>query len=47
MDAIHYKVRTDGQIVNRATYVVMGVDITGKKIFWEYGLEIMNLQSSG
>ena len=31
MDAIHYKVRTDGQIVNRAAYVVMGVDISGKK----------------
>lgn len=31
MDAIHYKVRTDGQIVNRAAYVVMDVDISGKK----------------
>jgi putative transposase len=31
MDAVHYKVRTDGQIVNRAAYVVMGVDVSGKK----------------
>ena len=31
MDAIHYKVRTDGQIVNRAAYVVMGVNISGNK----------------
>lgn len=31
MDAMHYKVRTDGQIVNRAAYVVMGVDVSRKK----------------
>jgi Transposase and inactivated derivatives len=31
LDTIHYKVRTDGQIVNRAAYVVMGVDVSGKK----------------
>lgn len=31
MDAIHYKVRQDGQIVNKAAYVVLGVNIEGFK----------------
>ncbi len=31
MDAIHYKVRDDGQIKNKAAYVVLGVDLDGYK----------------
>lgn len=31
MDAIHYKVRDDGRIVNRAAYIVLGVTLDGKK----------------
>lgn len=31
MDAIHYKVREDKQIVNKAAYVVMGVNLDGYK----------------
>lgn len=31
MDAIHYKVREDGQINKRAAYVVMGVNMEGNK----------------
>ena len=31
MDAIHYKVREDGQIKNKAAYVVLGVDLDGFK----------------
>lgn len=31
MDAIHYKVREDGQIKNKAAYVVLGVNIDGFK----------------
>lgn len=31
MDAIHYKVREDKQIVNKAAYVVLGVDTDGYK----------------
>lgn len=31
MDAIHYKVREDGQIKNNAAYVVLGVSIDGYK----------------
>ncbi len=31
MDAIHYKVREDGQIKSKAAYVVLGVDLDGFK----------------
>jgi transposase-like protein len=31
MDAIHYKVRDNGRVVNRAAYVVLGVTIDGYK----------------
>lgn len=31
MDAIHYKVREDGQIKNKAAYVVIGIDLDGFK----------------
>ncbi len=31
MDAIHYKIREDGRILNRAAYVVLGVTIDGSK----------------
>jgi putative transposase len=31
MDAIHYKIREDGRILNRAAYIVLGVTIDGSK----------------
>lgn len=31
MDAIHYKVRQDGAIVNKAAYMVIGIDLDGRK----------------
>ena len=31
MDCIHYKVREDGRILNRAAYVVLGVTVEGYK----------------
>lgn len=31
MDAIHYKVREDKQVVVKAAYVVIGVDLDGRK----------------
>jgi transposase-like protein len=31
LDAIHYNVRQDGAIVNKAAYVVMGIDLNGLK----------------
>lgn len=47
MDAIHYKVKQDGQVVSKASYMVVGIDLDGKKMFWVCGLVRMNLQSSG
>ena len=31
LDAIHYKIREDGHVLNRAAYVVIGIDIDGNK----------------
>ncbi len=31
MDAIHYKIREDNHVVNRAAYVVLGVNLEGNK----------------
>lgn len=31
MDAIHYKVRTEGRIINRAAYIAIGVNLEGIK----------------
>jgi putative transposase len=31
MDAIHYKIRDEGHIINRACYVVLGINIEGNK----------------
>lgn len=31
LDAIHYKVRQDGQVVNKASYMVIGIDLEGQK----------------
>lgn len=31
MDAIHYKMREDGRILNRAAYIILGVDLEGNK----------------
>ncbi len=31
LDAIHYKVRQEGSIVNKASYMVIGIDLDGRK----------------
>ncbi|OWZ83689.1 hypothetical protein CDO51_06980 [Natranaerobius trueperi] len=31
MDAVHYKVRQDGRIVNKAAYMAIGIDLDGMK----------------
>lgn len=31
LDAIHYKVKSDGKVVNKAAYVIMGININGIK----------------
>lgn len=31
LDAIHYHVRSEGQIIKKAVYIVIGIDLSGKK----------------
>ncbi|MCR1370186.1 transposase, partial [Clostridioides difficile] len=31
MDAIHYKVRSEGRIINKAAYIAIGVNLEGIK----------------
>lgn len=31
LDAIHYHVRSEGQIVKKAVYIAIGIDLDGKK----------------
>jgi len=31
LDSIHYKVRQDGQVINKAAYMVIGIDLDGQK----------------
>ena len=31
LDCIRYKVRDSGRIINKAVYILLGIDITGKK----------------
>lgn len=47
MDAIHYKVREDKQIVVKAAYVVLGVIWMVGKMYLEYGLVQMRVVNSG
>ena len=37
LDAIHYHVRSEGQIVKRTVYIAIGVDLNGKRMFWACG----------
>ena len=34
LDAIHYHVRSEGQIVKKAVYIAIGIDLDGKKDVW-------------
>ena len=31
MDAIHYHVRSEGRIVKRVVYIIIGIDMEGRK----------------
>ena len=31
LDAIHYHVRSEGQIVKKAVYIAIGIDLNGRK----------------
>ncbi len=35
LDAIHYHVRSEGQIVKKAIYIAIGINLDGKKMFWQ------------
>ncbi|XEQ91675.1 hypothetical protein SCACP_04830 [Sporomusa carbonis] len=47
MDAIHYKIRENHQIVTKAAYVVLGVNLDGYKKYWAYGLGKTRAANSG
>lgn len=47
MDAIHYKVREEKQIVVKAAYVVIGVNIDGVKEFLGIWMVLMRVVNSG
>lgn len=31
LDSIHYKVRTDGKVINKAAYIILGINLSGNK----------------
>ena len=37
LDAIHYHVRSEGQIVKKAVYIALGINLDGKKMCWGCG----------
>lgn len=44
LDAIHYKVRQEGASVNKAFYMVIGIDLDDVRTFWGCGLVNMKPQ---
>lgn len=47
LDAIHFKVKQDGAIINKAAYMVIGIDLDGNKDYWACGSVKTNRPSSG
>ena len=47
MGSIPYKVKNEGQIKNKAAFMVIGIDLDGKKMSWEYGQEKQKVPNSG
>ena len=47
MDAIHYHVRSEGQIVKKAVYIAIGINLDGKKMFLVCGSVKMRAPNSG
>jgi transposase-like protein len=47
LDAIHYKVRQDGRILNKAVYIILGIDLDGKKKSLACGSVKMRAANSG
>ena len=47
LDAIHHHVRSEGQIVKKAVYIALGVNLDGKKTCWGCGWEKTKVPSTG
>ena len=47
LDAIHYHVRSEGQIVKKAVYIAIGIDLDGKRMFWVCGSAKTRVPNSG
>ena len=47
LDAIHYHVRSEGQIIKKAVYIAIGINLDGKRTFSECGSEKTRAPSSG
>ena len=47
LDAIHYHVRSEGQIIKKAVYIAIGVDMDGRKDVLGMWSVKMEEQSSG
>ena len=47
LDAIHYHVRSEGQIVKKAVYIAIGIDLDGKRTFWACGSVKTRVPNSG
>lgn len=47
LDAIHYHVRSEGQIIKKAVYIAIGIDLDGKRMCLVCGLERTKAPSSG
>ena len=41
MDAIHYKIKEDGRIINRAAYIVLGVTLDGTKYILSITIKVL------
>lgn len=46
LDAIHYHVRSEGQIVKKAVYIAIGIDLDDRKDVLACGSARMRVQSS-
>ena len=47
MDAIFLKLRVDGRVKNVAAYLMIGIDLEGKRIVSVFGLAKVNHQNTG
>jgi len=36
LDAIYYKIKEEGRYITKAVYTIIGIDLEGKKMYWDY-----------